>query len=480
VNESTDQELLREYARNKSEAAFATLVQRHIDFVYSAARRMVIDRHLAKDVAQAVFLAAARESRKLEHIAVFSAWLHRTTRNQAAMLVRGEVRRRARENRVGTMNDGSSFDTVDIWERLSPHLDEALAQLPPEDRDALLLRFFEKKTAREIGERLGLNHEAAQKRMGRALERLRAIFAARGLTVSAGTLATAISTQAVQAAPVTLATTVAAACSAAATASVLNTTILSFMATTKLKTAALSLLTAGLTTTVLLQSRSNAHLRSELEGRRFEPIATRETAPDLSAELEALRRDRSELLRLRAEITALRQQARETAANQKQTATAERPPSKPHPDFVYSENWNYAGTDTPRRAFESFLSVLKGGDREQIASMIHWDVGWRENVTEEEKALVNKSMEDYLDMLQRAPGKIAAFNLGVPDDATNSTRAHFETMMTDGRTVRSSFEMIQENGQWKPSLRMGWSSLQNSEFFTTPVFGPEIDLDQND
>src|SRR5260370_27642957 len=99
-----DQELLHDYVENGSEAAFAALVRRHIDFVYAAALRMVVDPHLAEDVTQAVFLAVARAASKLEYCLVLSAWLHRTTRNQAVMTVRSEVRRRTREHEAANMN----------------------------------------------------------------------------------------------------------------------------------------------------------------------------------------------------------------------------------------------------------------------------------------------------------------------------------------------------------------------------------------
>src|SRR5688572_15335221 len=103
MNARPDPELLRDYAEHGLEPAFAELVRRYVDLVYSAAVRLVVDRHLAEDVAQAVFLALARNARKLTGRAVISSWLLVTTRNLAAKTVRAEIRRRAREQEACSM-----------------------------------------------------------------------------------------------------------------------------------------------------------------------------------------------------------------------------------------------------------------------------------------------------------------------------------------------------------------------------------------
>jgi DNA-directed RNA polymerase specialized sigma24 family protein len=95
VNAKTDQELLRAYAWEQSEAAFAELVRRHIHLVYSAALRLVVDPHLAEDATQGTFIALAQNAPKLAAREVLSSWLHLTARNMAAKLVRSEERRRA-------------------------------------------------------------------------------------------------------------------------------------------------------------------------------------------------------------------------------------------------------------------------------------------------------------------------------------------------------------------------------------------------
>src|SRR5258705_9858736 len=97
MNGLSDQQLLRDYSHSRSEAAFAELVQRHVDLVYSAALRMVRDPHAAQDVTQAAFMALAQGAPRLADRSVLSGWLHRTTLNLAAKTIRSAVRRRNRE-----------------------------------------------------------------------------------------------------------------------------------------------------------------------------------------------------------------------------------------------------------------------------------------------------------------------------------------------------------------------------------------------
>ena len=207
----TDQQLLRDYAEHRSEAAFAELVRRHIDLIYSAAVRMVCDPHLAQDVTQRVFVALARQAGQLSDRAVLSGWLHRTARNIAAETVRADVRRRAREQEAAVMNDLLAAEPDSLWDHVAPHLDTALDELAEPDRDAVLLRYFERQSAREMAQTLGVSEDAAQRRVSREVERLRALFAKRGLSVGAGGLVVVISAHAVQAAPAGLAAAISAA-----------------------------------------------------------------------------------------------------------------------------------------------------------------------------------------------------------------------------------------------------------------------------
>jgi RNA polymerase sigma factor (sigma-70 family) len=204
VNAKTDQELLQAYAREQSEAAFAELVHRHVHLVYSAALRLVVDPHLAEDATQGTFIALAQNARKLAGRAVLSSWLHLTVRNIAAKLVRTEMRRRAREQEAVAM-ELESTQTEALWHQVAPHLDEAIGFLSDKERDALMLRFFEQKSAREMAQALGVSEEAAQRRVSRAVERLRGVLAKRGVAAGASGLVLVLSAKAVQAAPAELA-----------------------------------------------------------------------------------------------------------------------------------------------------------------------------------------------------------------------------------------------------------------------------------
>ena len=208
MNSLTDQQLLRDYAERQSEAAFAELVRRHVDLVYSAALRMVCDTHLAQDVTQGVFVALAQNAGQLANHPVLSGWLHRTARNLAANTVRSETRRRTREQEAVAMNQLN--ETEADWEMISLHLDNALCQLEEADRDALMLRYFERKSAREMAVILGLSEEAAQKRASRAMESLREFFTKQRVAVGSGALAVLISANAVKAAPVELSVAISA------------------------------------------------------------------------------------------------------------------------------------------------------------------------------------------------------------------------------------------------------------------------------
>lgn len=205
--ENDDAALLRLYADTRSEAAFATFVRRYVDLVYSTAVRCVAgDVHLARDVTQEVFVAVARRAAALASHRAPEGWLYTTTRYEAAHAVRCEQRRRAREQKAHLMNELHPDSTPEPeWQQLHPLLDDAMGTLSERDRDAVVMRFFLHRSFRDISARLGLNEDAARRRVDRALEKLHQVLAQRGVTSTAAAIGGLLSTQAVGAAPAGLA-----------------------------------------------------------------------------------------------------------------------------------------------------------------------------------------------------------------------------------------------------------------------------------
>lgn len=215
-----DAELLRRYAAENSEAAFAELVARHLGFVYACAlRRVGGDAGLAEDVCQQVFTLLARQARELATRPVLAGWLFTTARFTSARIVRGERRRQAREKEASLMREIFSDDPAPPdWERLRPVLDAALDHLGERDREAVLMRFFERRTFGEIGVKLGLTENAARMRVERALDKLHGLLARRGVTSTAAALGVALAAQPMVAMPAGLAASVTGAALAGASA----------------------------------------------------------------------------------------------------------------------------------------------------------------------------------------------------------------------------------------------------------------------
>jgi RNA polymerase sigma factor (sigma-70 family) len=351
--------LLRHFVETCSDEAFELLVSRHFNLVYGSALRMVGgDAHLAKDVAQKVFTDLAQKARRLPPGLFLGGWLYKHTCFTAANAVRTERRRQSRETQAAEiMNDSPDADAV--WQRVAPILDEAMRDLKSTDRDAVILRFFERQPFRLVGQALGTSEDGARKRVDRALEKMRSLFAARGWNVSSMVLAGAMEMHAADVAPPGLSSVVAKAALAGSASSGGAGLLLKLMTITKTQIAVGAVLTA-LAATLVAQSQTNTKLQNENR-------ALREQAAQLDsvqAENERQRNASSsvapampeeemrELARLRAQVGRLRDQLSETKKeNARKMAAAQKDVTPDVQDqfkqaavakMTYSKDWAVA------------------------------------------------------------------------------------------------------------------------------------------
>jgi hypothetical protein len=205
------------------------------------------------------------------------------------------------------------------WERIHPALDEAMADLNDDEREALLLRYFKKHDFRAVGQALGISDDAAQKRVSCAVDRLRELFARRGIAIGAGGLAAVISANAVQAAPAGLAVAFSSAALLAGTtaASAAATTTMNWINIKTIAAIFTSAVVAGTATHVLEQKQTarlreaNQRLQVQAQSLTTEKNEAVVAATNGNDELQRLRQNQSELLRLRGEVAQSRTQQKE-------------------------------------------------------------------------------------------------------------------------------------------------------------------------
>ncbi|EEF60459.1 RNA polymerase sigma factor [Pedosphaera parvula] len=327
-----DAQLLRRFTSEGSEDAFNSLVTRHIDLVYSAALRMANgDSHLAQDVTQTVFTDLARKASSLSPNVILPGWLYRHACFTASKSIRTERRRQAREQTAMQLNSLSNEPDVS-WDQIAPLLEPAMAELAETDRDALVLRYFNRQDLRTVGNALNLSEDAAQKRVSRALDKLRTLLHQRGATLTVTALAGLLTAEAVSAAPAGIIATI----SGTAVAATVATGGFTWALVTKLLL--ISALIAAIAVPLAIQHQTGVKLleenrslrrqmdeasRLEAENKRFSNLlASRNEAQSLA------RTQLNELLRLRSEVSRLRQQ----------TTLVKNQPSKSSPISLKFEN----------------------------------------------------------------------------------------------------------------------------------------------
>jgi RNA polymerase sigma factor (sigma-70 family) len=346
-------DLLREFARTNSEAAFNEIVRRHINLVHSVARRCTGTDGDAQDVTQAVFIILARKAPGLRAGTSLAGWLYETTRFTAARLLRTNARRRAREQEAYMQCTLNETDPAAVWEKLSPHLETAMDKLNAADRALLVLRFYENKSGQEAAALLGIREDAAHKRLARALEKLRKIFAQRGMALSATAIAGAVSANAVSAAPVALAEAVAAGAlsgTTITTAVVIAATKI-FAMTTVQKTI-VTIAIAALAGVGIYEARQAHDARAALQKLQQQqaPLAEQiqqsqndrdnstNRLADLLAENSRLKSNsnQNELLKLRGQVSVLQAQASQQAKLKREPSSADISNSSPMQEILKS------------------------------------------------------------------------------------------------------------------------------------------------
>jgi len=328
-----DSELLRRFAADRSERAFAAFVKRRIGFVYgSALRRAAGNAHLAGDITQTVFLTASQKAPALARHANITGWLHTATRHIARTAMRDARLRREREHEAAAMNEllntPATATATDARQHMREVLDEALDALAPKDREAVLLRFFEGRDYAEIGSRMKTNETAACMRVSRALDKLRVLYARRGVTSTAAALSALMTAEAAAAAPAGLATTITGAILAGAA-----TTLATTAATTSGILALMSIAKTAVTIAAIVAAFATA------------TIAIRETQRTraATASLAAAQTERTALLK---QVTDAERLARIRAATQ---AASETPQS--------ADAKALAALNDPAAAGEAFLAA---------------------------------------------------------------------------------------------------------------------------
>ena len=396
---ANDLDLLRQFAHDRSQDAFTTLVNRHVNLVFSAALRQVRSPQLAEEVSQSVFADLARQAGELKPDTILTAWLYQVARRQAVDVVRREARRQLREQIATEMNamNASAAD----WTHIEPLLDEAMHALDDTDRTAVLLRYFENKSLREVGAAIGVGDDAAQKRVSRAVERLREFLAKRGVTVGATGLVILISANAVQSAPVGLATTIAVAVALTGTA-VQTSTVIAATKTIAMTTLQKTVITAALAAAIgtgIFEAHQASQLRGQNQTLQQEQSLLagqiqqlQQERGDLTNRLTSLLaenkqlssgRNATELLKLRGEMTRLQNEAGDPAdaaakalvdkVNRLKLRLEQTPGAKiPELQFLTDQDWIRAasGKMDSDVDYRVALSALRSAGENKFAAML--------------------------------------------------------------------------------------------------------------
>jgi RNA polymerase sigma factor (sigma-70 family) len=353
-----DQELLRRYAETDSEKAFTELVQRYVNLVHATALRVTNDAHVASDVTQTVFCALARKAATLIHHPALSGWLHRSARYAAINACQQKRRRTQLELDALVMTPPhESAPGSDDAQEIAPVVDELLDRLNERERHAVILRFFEECSFAEIAGRLRIKEDASRMCVARALEKLRASLARRGISSTTGALTVFLTSRAAGAAPAGLAAAASAAALSAPAVLAAGGAPLFVLMAAKIKfvVAAFLVASAGI---IFYQERSNREFREKIAA----------SALENETRLVELRERDLTLARLRTELAA----AKTVTGVAKASLPVVSPPSPtaPTPAVKLIEQWSNAGRATPAAAFETLFWAAREGRPAEVAALL--------------------------------------------------------------------------------------------------------------
>jgi RNA polymerase sigma factor (sigma-70 family) len=325
-----DKELVQSYVAEGSDQAFRALVGRHVDLVYATALRQVGDPGTAEEITQNVFLTLAQKAPWLAGVETLAGWLHRTALFEAKAHIRAELRRRQREERAvelaSLQREGEDLSPL---ETMAPLLDEGLLNLREGDRLALILRFLENRSLRDVGLAFGIDEDAARKRVSRALDRLADFFRDRGFVAPAAAGCATVLTSAAKAAPAGLAASAAnAGLAAGGAVGGLNLFLFQVMSLTKTQITLGCLLLA--LAPFAWQQQAEARLAAQRDEVETRLSMARGAAAELDAETQRLR---NALATSQAELAAAELRLAALASH-----TA---PGAPRPTYQWDDNSPY-------------------------------------------------------------------------------------------------------------------------------------------
>jgi RNA polymerase sigma factor (sigma-70 family) len=319
----TDAQLLARFLAHRDEAAFAALVRRHGPMVLGVCRRLVRHVQDAEDAFQATFLVLARKAGSVLKRAALGSWLYRVAYRTAQRARASQARRRAREKQMDDMPHPQVQPAeAQDWR---PLLDSELSRLPEKYRAPVVLCDLQGQSRREVARQLKLPDGTLSRRLAAGRRLLAERLSRRGVALSSGALAAALSQGAASAqvaAPLVGATAKAAVWVAAGhlaavstPVAVLTKGVLRAMFLTKLK------VLAGVVLVVAALGAGGVAYRPA-DAQTVQPPRRAEGKP--RSELEALRRE-NELLRLNLEVVLEKVRAQEAELRALRGRTADAP-----------------------------------------------------------------------------------------------------------------------------------------------------------